>query len=740
MQSPFKYLAGFISKNPKIVAVIVAVWFIISMYGMMQVTMKTGDDTYVDKTTPRGILLDKYANLFSSDSIMVIFESDSVTDPEFVKYMDTLIRDFSNEGGVKSASGLADLMKSANNGILPTSKAEIESIKSNLPPEALEKYLPSNMLTISVLSLETGMSEVNKEGLLNNLETIISLSEKPAGSTVTLSGDPAFSKQMGEEMGTSTGTLIFAAMLLMVVAVGILFSHVSWRFMPVGIVFTGLINTFGIMGLFGIPVSMVVIAAFPVLIGIGIDYAIQLHSRFDEESKRNPTNADAAYITVENAGPSVLYAMIATSLGFVAMYITPIPMVFDFGVTCIIGVLCCYISALLIVPSFGILFNYKPKETKKKSAGDKMAAYNNFIGNTSYKIAKNPVPVLLILGFVAIVGVQLDNYVPISYDEETFVPPDMPAVVDMKKVTRTMGSTSTLTIYLKGDNLLSPDALLWIDEFGEYETKTRNELTSVSSIAVLIKQYNGGVIPDTLPEVKEVFEKIPEKSRSSYIYGQLNGVMEFGMLEIEVDPAQSLINNVKKDLVWKSPPPGVSAELTGSTEMGINLVSQIATGKILMTLLGFALIFAWLILIYRKVSAVSPLIPIIMIVGWNGAIMYSLGIDYTPMTAVLGSMTIGVASEYTILILERYNEERRAGRDKYEAIRTGVEKIGTAITVSGLTTVFGFSALLLSTFNIIKNFGTVTVITVGFSLIGAIVVMPAVLSVMSGDDKEKRSA
>lgn len=739
MQSPFKYLAGFISKNPKIVAVIVAVWFIISMYGMMQVTMKTGDDTYVDKTTPRGILLDKYANLFSSDSIMVIFESDSVTDPEFVKYMDTLIRDFSNEGGVKSASGLADLMKSANNGILPTSKAEIESIKSNLPPEALEKYLPSNMLTISVLSLETGMSEVNKEGLLNNLETIISLSEKPAGSTVTLSGDPAFSKQMGEEMGTSTGTLIFAAMLLMVVAVGILFSHVSWRFMPVGIVFTGLINTFGIMGLFGIPVSMVVIAAFPVLIGIGIDYAIQLHSRFDEESKRNPTNADAAFITVENAGPSVLYAMIATSLGFVAMYITPIPMVFDFGVTCIIGVLCCYISALLIVPSFGILFNYKPKETKKKSAGDKMAAYNNFIGNTSYKIAKNPVPVLLILGFVAIVGVQLDNYVPISYDEETFVPPDMPAVVDMKKVTRTMGSTSTLTIYLKGDNLLSPDALLWIDEFGEYETKTRNELTSVSSIAVLIKQYNGGVIPDTLPEVKEVFEKIPEKSRSSYIYGQLNGVMEFGMLEIEVDPAQSLINNVKKDLVWKSPPPGVSAELTGSTEMGINLVSQIATGKILMTLLGFALIFAWLILIYRKVSAVSPLIPIIMIVGWNGAIMYSLGIDYTPMTAVLGSMTIGVASEYTILILERYNEERRAGRDKYEAIRIGVEKIGMAITVSGLTTVFGFSALLLSTFNIIKNFGTVTVITVGFSLIGAIVVMPAVLSVMSGDDKEKKS-
>ncbi|HEU17584.1 MAG TPA: hypothetical protein ENO06_02500, partial [Methanolinea sp.] len=53
--------------------------------------------------------------------------------------------------------------------------------------------------------------------------------------------------------------------------------------------------------------------------------------------------------------------------------------------------------------------------------------------------------------------------------------------------------------------------------------------------------------------------------------------------------------------------------------------------------------------------------------------------------------------------------------------------IGTAISVSGMTTVFGFAALTLSSFNIISNFGIVTVITVGFSLIGAIIVMPAIL-------------
>jgi predicted RND superfamily exporter protein len=152
-------------------------------------------------------------------------------------------------------------------------------------------------------------------------------------------------------------------------------------------------------------------------------------------------------------------------------------------------------------------------------------------------------------------------------------------------------------------------------------------------------------------------------------------------------------------------------------------MDDIDNSKTTMVIAGFVLILGFLLLVYRRVNAVTPLIPIVMIVGWNGAIMYLFGLDYTPMTATLGSMTIGVASEYTILIMERCEEELARGLNIYEAIQTAVQKIGMAITVSGLTTVFGFSALTLSAFNIISN-------SVGFALVGAILVMPAVLAVM----------
>ncbi|MFA6129315.1 MAG: MMPL family transporter [Bacteroidales bacterium] len=94
-----------------------------------------------------------------------------------------------------------------------------------------------------------------------------------------------------------------------------------------------------------------------------------------------------------------------------------------------------------------------------------------------------------------------------------------------------------------------------------------------------------------------------------------------------------------------------------------------------MTILGFIMIFVYLVLVYRHLHVVSPLVPIIAIVGWNAVAMYALGIAHTPLTATLGSTTIGVAAEYTILVIERYAEEEERLHNSQEAIQESVQKI-----------------------------------------------------------------
>ncbi len=734
MKNPYQWLADAINNHTWAVAGVAGAIFILALFGLSMVTMETGDDTYIDKNTPRGALLAHYKDTYGSDAIMLIYEADSVRSPDALRYIDHLQEDLRNERYVDSVSGVVDLLKQANGGTLPSSKAEIDAIIGEAPPEMVERMLPSDLMTISVITLDPGVSMSAQKQVLGNIESTIRISGPPPGLSVTVSGNPAFSKEMEGEMGGQMGILILAAMLLMVLAVLLLFSHVRYSLLPVGVVAVGLIMTFGFMGLSGISISMVVIGAFPVLIGIGIDYAIQFHARFDEEIQRG-TIPEAVWATVVNLGPSVLIAMSATALGFIAMFFAPVPMVADFGMVCTIGVASCYIAALIIVPVFATVMNYRPKKEAPTSGSQEgglsfIERYDRILGRLAYTVAKHPVPVILLVAVVAAGGYHLDQSVPISADEKTFVPDDMPALRDLEKITRTMGSTSTIPIIVIADDVLSPETLAWIDQFGIYEQEHNDKITGVASIATLIREHNGGVLPSTRGEVNDVVARIPEPTLKRYLDGNMEAVLEFSTVDMEMSVARDLVKRMQSDAAWNNPPAGVTVKITGTMEMFAAVMDDIAESRTFMTLLGFAFIIGFMILVYRRFRAISPVIPIIFIVGWNGAIMYLLGLDYTPLTAVLGSMTIGVASEYTILIMERCEEELARGMEFLDAIQIAVQKIGTAITASGMTTVFGFAALTLSTFNIISNFGIVTVITVGFSLLGAIVVMPAVLSLM----------
>ena len=119
-----------------------------------------------------------------------------------------------------------------------------------------------------------------------------------------------------------------------------------------------------------------------------------------------------------------------------------------------------------------------------------------------------------------------------------------------------------------------------------------------------------------------------------------------------------------------------------------------------------------------------PLIPIVLIIGWNGAAMYLLGIDYNILTATMGAMTIGVAAEYCIMMVERIYEEMET-QDVLTAVLAGTGKIGAAISVSACATMAAFSALIVSDFPIIRVFGFVTVIAMAFTLFGAVVAVSA---------------
>jgi uncharacterized protein len=759
----FEALALVINRHPRRVAAVIGIIFIIAIFGMTLITMETGNDTYLEKDSSAGILNKHYTDTFSSNVLILIVETSDPLSPQVLSYLDDLERNINQQENVVGSASIADLLKSANGGILPQSKGEIDRIVARIPPEVKTTAVPSNVLTLVQITLTQGLSEGAKTTTLKNVETLVAHNSPPPGVKISVSGSAAFSEQMKTEMGSSMGVLIGSAMVLMVIVMGILFAYASHRFLPVLFVGIGLTTAMGFMGLAGIKLNMAVLGAFPVMIGLGIDYGIQFHARLDEEARKGSLDK-AVSVMITRTGPAVMYAMLATCMGFIAMFISTVPMIRSFGLVAMIGVMSCFVISLIGIPTVAHLVNYTPKlqktelcyavgegacdyvpsQTKGAVSGTSQKknswSYGQFLTDISVKIAKNPIPILLIAGVIALIGFQIDPQIPIETSENAFVPSDMPAKVQMDKVTGILGSTSTADFIVQGSRVTDLDTVRWMKEFQDYELAHHTEITRATSIVTYILAYNGGVMPQDQNQLNAVIEKIPADIKKPYLSGSMEGVIRFNTVKLEMTSLNGLKIQMEKDIKFLQPPTGITLTPVGSFYLFTTLINGLVSSKEAMTLLGFVLVFVFLALVYRHVHAVTPLVPIIFIVGWNAVAMYVLGIAYTPLTATLGSMTIGVAAEYTILVMERYAEEEERLHDHIAAIQESVNKIGTAITISGLATFFGFSALCLANFPIISNFGITTLIAVGFSLMGAIFIMPAILSVMGDLTKrlEKR--
>ncbi|PWR72572.1 efflux RND transporter permease subunit [Methanospirillum lacunae] len=722
----FYRLANCILNHQRVVSAFFLSVILLSLVGMTLLTMETGSNTYLDKSTPKGIIYDHYTEQFDKRTLVLLIESGDSSGVETLNYIDSLKESIINLHHVSSVSAITDLIKERNGGVIPQSEGELQEVKAGIPGNVYTMYTPSNLITMVMIKLDNGISVSKGKETAADIRSFLQHTAIPPGITVTLTGESVFDEEMENELSQSMTTLILAALILMVLLMAGLFSYVRYRFLPVIMVAIGLLITFGIMGLLHIKINMAVIAAFPVLIGLGIDYAIQFQARLDEESRLSSLSS-AIRTTIVRSGPAVMYAMLATSMGFVAMFISPVPMIRSFGLVSIIGVATCYLTSLIGIPLLALYLQYSPKE----SVSTKPRRTDLILSSVAGKIARNPVPVLLIAAFLAVAGIQIDKTLPVDTDEKAFVPPDMPAKLMLDKVTRNVGSTEPIPILVRGSQVTSPDTIRWMKEFTDNQLKKRPWITSGVSIADYLAEYNNGVLPDSEEEISAIMEKIPDDIKDELVCGNQEAQIQLYPKKLETSQKGVLKEQISRDIALNYPPPGITATITGNYDMYTSLIQDLTESKDKMTLWGFLLVLVFLILVYRNVNAITPIVPIVCIVGWNAVALDILGISYTPMTACLGSMTIGVGAEYTILVMERFLEEREKTGDAIYAITESVRKIGSSILVSGLATFFGFSALLLSSFVLISNFGLTTIIAVLFSLIGAVVIMPAILALLN---------
>ena len=283
-------------------------------------------------------------------------------------------------------------------------------------PDQLKQLIPENGKYV-VIQLHTSNNtemttyvRINKE--LNELIKNTNFSQ---GVTVKVAGMPAILGDIQEEVITTLGIMLGLAVLLMIVVLFFVFP-VRRRVISLAFVLIGLIWTFGFMGWAGIPITLATMATLPIIIGIGTDFGVQFHNRYEEEYKTSGCNAKLATLhAVRHIGPGVGIAVVIMSLSFLTMYVSKAPMMQQFGLTLAIGVLFCYVIELLLMFSTFYLLDRK-SSTSIKSDADKNTMLSRFLNQYANLAMKLAIPILIVSVILSSLGFMAERSIPTETD------------------------------------------------------------------------------------------------------------------------------------------------------------------------------------------------------------------------------------------------------------------------------------------------------------------------------------
>ena len=205
-------------------------------------------------------------------------------------------------------------------------------------------------------------------------------------------------------------------------------------------------------------------------------------------------------------------------------------------------------------------------------------------------------------------------------------------------------------------------------------------------------------------------------------------VKEFENMLGDVDKSGTLRSNLANN---------ANLYVTGDLAMLQSVLEGLSSSQIESTLISLAVSFLVLFLLTRRIMpAIVILFPVGIASLWVVGSMAVIGLKWNVLTVMVTALTLGIGIDYSIHMWRRFEVELKRRNNHWDALRASISTTGVALIMSALTTSLGFMVLLFSPMPIIQDFGLITAITVVFSLLLALVLLP-VLMELSARSKEE---
>ena len=179
--------------------------------------------------------------------------------------------------------------------------------------------------------------------------------------------------------------------------------------------------------------------------------------------------------------------------------------------------------------------------------------------------------------------------------------------------------------------------------------------------------------------------------------------------------------------------PGAELYVTGQAAIEHDLDPVFARDLLKGELIAIPIALAILMFTFGTLAFLLPFafaavtIPTTLAIVWVVANFLELSTYLENLVSLIG---LGIAIDYSLLVLYRFREELRAGAARDEAIVSTMLTAGRAVVFSGTAVAIGLAMLLLMPLPFMRGFGIAGLLIPAVSVLAAVTLLPALLSLV----------
>jgi hypothetical protein len=577
---------------------------------------------------------------------------------------------------------------------------------TSTPAARFDYLFPSSQAAIIQIRLRDSLSEHQQQQAIGWIrQAVASPRFHITGVRYTVTGEPVLLADLGSEISGQLILLLALAVAVMgLVLVAVLRRRL--RLLPLATALGAVAVTFGLTAAFGGSLTLADVAVFPVLLGLAVDYGVQFRSG-------TPRGAVAS-------------AALATAAGFLALLISPVPMVRGFGLLLVVGVLvACTAAAFAAPPQPGE--RLEPSRLVPEALLASIYGAGEILSGLIPPLVRHPRRVLVVATLLAAGGWALTGSTAVQSDITKLVPSGMPALRHLDQLERTTGTSGEVDVLVSAPDVTAAGPVAWMRAY-EQRMSSRFGSTGGCARATLCPALS---LPSLLQTAGGTLAAVPGYFQRAVLTGDHHhALLAFGIRLMPLARQRQVIEQMRAAL---DPPAGTTAQLTGLPVLAADAEGSLASSsqRLLMILLSLVLVAGALLAALRNVRRVLvPLIPIALATGWSALLVYVLRIPLNPMSATLGTLVIAITTEFSVLLSERVCRQQRTGMSRRQAIDNAYRTTGIAVLTSALTAIAGFAVLVASNVTMLRDFGLLALVDLSVSLAGVMLVLPATLGLI----------